>query len=40
MSEKTEHIDFILRQIPPIEYDGQKISVDVDEPILIKNKNL
>lgn len=39
MSEKAEHIDFILRQIPPIEYNGQKISVDVDEPILIKNKN-
>lgn len=39
MSEKAEHIDFVLKQIPPIEYDGQKISVNTDEPILIKNKN-
>lgn len=39
MSEKAEHIDFILKQIPPIEYDGQKILIDADEPILIKNKN-
>jgi hypothetical protein len=39
MSEKAEHIDFVLKQIPPIEYDGQKILIDADEPILIKNKN-
>lgn len=39
MSEKAEDIDFVLKQIPPIEYDGQKISADTNEPILIKNKN-
>lgn len=39
ISEKVENIDFVLSQIPPIEYDGQKISVDTDKPLLIKNKN-
>ena len=39
ISGKVENIDFILRQIPPIEYDGQNILVNSDEPILIKNKN-
>jgi hypothetical protein len=36
---KTEDIDFILRQIPPIEYDGQKISIGNGEPLLIKNRH-
>jgi len=39
MSEKVQNIDFILKQIPPLEYDGQKISVSIDTPILIKDKN-
>ena len=39
VSEKIKNIDFVLKQIAPIEYDGQKILSDSDEPILIKNKN-
>lgn len=39
ISEKVENIDFVLKQIPPIEYDGQNILIDTDEPILIQNKN-
>ena len=37
--ERVENIDFVIKQIPPIEYDGQNITVDSDEPIIIKNKN-
>ena len=39
VSERVENIDFVIKQIPPIEYDGQNITVDSDEPIIIKNKN-
>ena len=39
ISSKVENIDFVLNQIPPIEYDGKNITVDSDEPIIIKNKN-
>lgn len=39
VSERVENIDFVIKQIPPIEYDGQNITVNSDEPIIIKNKN-
>lgn len=39
ISEKVANIDFVLKQMPPIKYDGHKISVDTNTPILIKNKN-
>ncbi|MEM6338462.1 MAG: DUF1189 family protein, partial [Pseudomonadota bacterium] len=39
ISERVENIDFVLKQIPPIEYDGQNITIDSDEPVIIKNKD-
>jgi hypothetical protein len=38
-SERVKNIDFVIKQIPPIEYDGQNITIDSDEPIIIKNKS-
>jgi hypothetical protein len=39
ISEETENIDFVISQLPPIEFDGQKISINEETPLYIKNKN-
>jgi hypothetical protein len=39
ISEETKNIDFVIKQLPPIEFDGQKISISENTPLFIKNKN-
>ena len=39
ISAKTENIDFVLKQLPAIDFDGQRISIEDNNPIFIKNKN-
>lgn len=39
ISTKVENIDFVVKQIPPINFDGQRISIDNPNTIFIKNKN-
>ena len=39
ISTKTENIDFVLKQLPSIDFDGQRIAIEDTNPIFIKNKN-
>ena len=39
ISNSVENFDYVLKQIPPIDYDGHKIQINNSEPLIIKNKN-
>jgi len=39
LSYETENIEYILQQLPNIDYDGRKISLDEEQPIYLYDKN-
>ncbi len=39
LSDKTKTIEYILKQLPPIYYDGSKITVVQEEPIFLLDEN-
>ena len=39
ITKSTENIDFVLKQVPPIIYNGKEISIsNYSKPLIIKNK--